>query len=188
MTLTRFVDGQILFKEGDASDGVFRLLSGSVDVVRELDGDIVLLGTVGVGELIGEMGVVESRPRSATVRATSEVEAEFLKPTEFLDQIASSPQAARELIRRLSQRLREADDRIVTLSVRSGSHSGVPSLSTGRRPTTNGRSLSSSGVGNWCCNHTFLAEKYTPIDDGTTVSSSAGFRFPRVRLLGLSSL
>jgi len=113
MTLTRFAEGQILFKEGDASDGVFRLLSGSVDVVRELDGDLVLLGTVGAGQFIGEMGVVENRPRSATVRATSEVEAEFLKPTEFLDQITSSPQAARELIRRLSQRLREADDRIV---------------------------------------------------------------------------
>src|ERR1700730_9405814 len=39
-------------------------------------------------------------------------EVEFLTPTEFLDQIAGSPQAARELIQRLSQRLREADDRI----------------------------------------------------------------------------
>ena len=45
MTFTRFAEGQILFKEGDASDGVFRLLSGSVDVVRELHGDLVLLGT-----------------------------------------------------------------------------------------------------------------------------------------------
>jgi thioesterase domain-containing protein len=48
-----------------------------------------------------------------TARAASEVEAEILTPTEFFDQIASSPPAARELIRRLSQRLREADDRIV---------------------------------------------------------------------------
>src|SRR5580693_3601781 len=40
-------------------------------------------------------------------------EVEFLTPTEFLDQIAGSPRTARELIQRLSQRLREADDRIV---------------------------------------------------------------------------
>jgi hypothetical protein len=59
------------------------------------------------------MGVVENRPRSATARAASEVEVEILTPTEFLDQIAGSPQAARELIQRLSQRLREANDRIV---------------------------------------------------------------------------
>ena len=120
MTRTHFAEGQILFKEGDRSDGVFRLVGGTVDVVRELGGDLILLGTVGAGQFIGEMGVVESRPRSATVRAASEGEAEFLNPTEFLDQIASSPQAARELIQRLSQRLREADDRIVKDESRSG--------------------------------------------------------------------
>jgi CRP/FNR family transcriptional regulator, cyclic AMP receptor protein len=113
MTRTHFAEGQILFREGDPSDGVFRLLSGTVDVFRELDGDPIRLGTVGAGQFIGEMGVVENRPRSATARATSEVEVEFLNPTEFLDQIAGSPRTARELIQRLSQRLREADDRIV---------------------------------------------------------------------------
>jgi CRP/FNR family transcriptional regulator, cyclic AMP receptor protein len=113
MTRTQFAEGQILFREGDSSDGVFRLLSGTVDVFRELDGDPIRLGTVGAGQFIGEMGVVENRPRSATARATSEVEVEFLDPTEFLDQIAGSPRTARELIQRLSQRLREADDRIV---------------------------------------------------------------------------
>jgi hypothetical protein len=66
------------------------------------------------------MGVVENRPRSATARAASEVEVEILTPTEFLDQIARSPQAARELIQRLSQRLRQADDRIVDDERRSG--------------------------------------------------------------------
>ena len=66
------------------------------------------------------MGVVENRPRSATARAVSVVEVEILTPTEFLDQIASSPATARELIRRLCQRLREADNRIVNDERRSG--------------------------------------------------------------------
>ena len=120
MTRTNFAQGQMLFREGDPSDGVFLILSGSVDVFREVDNDLILLGTVGAGQFIGEMGVVENRPRSATVRAAGEVEAEFLNPTEFLDQIAGSPPAARELIRRLSQRLREADDRIVKDERQSG--------------------------------------------------------------------
>src|SRR5262249_50452782 len=120
MTCTHFAKEQVLFREGDPADSVFRLLSGAVDILRELDGDPVLLGTVGAGQFIGEMGVVESRPRSATARASSEVEVEILTPTEFLDQIARSPRAARELIQRLSQRLREADDRIVNDERRSG--------------------------------------------------------------------
>ena len=60
----------------------------------------------------GMTGVVENcRWRTATARA-SEVAVEILTPTEFLDQIAASPRAAHEMIQRLSQRLREADDRI----------------------------------------------------------------------------
>jgi CRP/FNR family cyclic AMP-dependent transcriptional regulator len=120
MTRTHFTEGQILFREGDPADGVFRLISGTVDVLRELDGDPILLGTVGPGQFIGEMGVVENRRRSATVRAASEVEVEFLTPTEFVDEIAGSPRTARELIQRLSQRLREADERIVNDERRSG--------------------------------------------------------------------
>jgi len=120
MTCTHFAKEQVLFREGEPADSVFRLLSGSVDIFRELEGDPILLGTVGAGQFIGEMGVVENRPRSATARAASEVEVEIFTPTEFLDHIASSPRAARELIERLSQRLREADDRIVNDERRSG--------------------------------------------------------------------
>jgi CRP-like cAMP-binding protein len=62
MTRTRFAEGQVLFREGDSADSVFRLLSGAVDILREVDDDSILLGTVGAGQLIGEMGVVENRP------------------------------------------------------------------------------------------------------------------------------
>ena len=120
MSRSHFAEGQILFREGDPPDGVFRLLSGTIDVLRELDGDPILLGSVGPVQFIGEMGVLENRPRSATARAASEVEVEFLTPTEFLEQIANSPRAARDLIQRLCQRLREADDRIVNDERRSG--------------------------------------------------------------------
>ena len=66
------------------------------------------------------MGVVENRPRNATARAASEIEVEILTPIQFFDQITGSPRAVRELIQRLSRRLREADDRIVNDERRSG--------------------------------------------------------------------
>ena len=74
MTCTLFAKEEVLFREGDPADSVFRLLSGSVEILRELDGDRILLGTVGAGQFIGEMGVVENRRRSATARAASAVE------------------------------------------------------------------------------------------------------------------
>jgi CRP/FNR family transcriptional regulator, cyclic AMP receptor protein len=120
MNRANFAKGKVLFREGDPADSVFRLLSGAVDILRELDGDPILLGTVGAGQFIGEMGVVEDRPRNATARTASEVEIEILTPTEFFDQISGAPLAVRELIERLSRRLRAADDRIVKDERRSG--------------------------------------------------------------------
>src|SRR5260370_13173987 len=102
MTCTHFAEGQVLFREGDPADSVFRLLSGAVDILRELDGDPILLGTVGSGQFIGEMGVVENRPRNATASAASPAEADILTPTELLDQIARSPPAARDLLHLLT--------------------------------------------------------------------------------------
>jgi CRP-like cAMP-binding protein len=53
MNRTHFAEGEVLFKEGDPSDYVFRLVTGAVEIFRELDGERILLGTVGAGEFIG---------------------------------------------------------------------------------------------------------------------------------------
>jgi CRP/FNR family transcriptional regulator, cyclic AMP receptor protein len=125
MNRAHYAEGQVLFREGDPADSVFHLLSGAVDILRDLDGDPILLGTIGAGQFIGEMGIVENRPRNATARAASEVEVEILTPNEFFDQITGSPRVVRELIQRLSRRLREADDRIVNDERRSGELRGT---------------------------------------------------------------
>ena len=136
MASKHFTEGEVLFKEGERPDHVFRLISGAVEIFRELDGDRIRLGTVGAGPVHRGDGCCGKSSRSATARAASEVEVEILTPTEFLDQIARSPRAARELIRRLSQRLREADDRIVNDERRSGrgreTRKGADSLTAGR--------------------------------------------------------
>src|SRR5438046_9688055 len=109
MTCTHFAEGQVLFREGDPADSVFRLLSGAVDILRDLDGDPILLGTVGAGQFIGEMGVVENHPRSATARAASEVEVEILTQTELLDQLDGSTRTDREMILSLIRRQSDAN-------------------------------------------------------------------------------
>ena len=62
MTCTHFAKEQVLFREGEPADSVFRLLSGSVDIFRELDGDPILLGTVGAGQFIGEWALWKTGP------------------------------------------------------------------------------------------------------------------------------
>jgi hypothetical protein len=171
MTRTHFSEGQVLFSEGELSDSVFRLLSGFVEVVRELDGDPILLGTVGAGQFIGEMGVIENRRRSATVRAASEIEVEILTPSEFLHQIVLSPRAARELIQRLSERLREADDRIVDDERRTGR---VQGSSTGADSLMVDLTVKSAYLA--AQNPWLQHQLHTPIRVGDLPSSLAGDR------------
>jgi CRP/FNR family transcriptional regulator, cyclic AMP receptor protein len=60
-------DGQILMKQGDYSVELIAIEEGSADVIR--DGERI--ASLGKGDLIGEMGLFERRPRNADVIATS---------------------------------------------------------------------------------------------------------------------
>jgi hypothetical protein len=100
----------VLFRQGDPSDHVILILSGSADVLRETGDDSIVLGTVHAGEFVGEMGVLEGRPRSATVRATESVEAEMIERQGFLDRVSTEPDLARKLLLRMSARLRDVED------------------------------------------------------------------------------
>lgn len=108
-----FRAGEILFSEGDPADHVLRIASGTVQIRRALDGASVLLGTVGAGEFLGEMGVLEDQPRSATASAVTEVEAEVWPGLEFLQRVSSEPSTAYDLLLRLSARLRDVEDQLM---------------------------------------------------------------------------
>lgn len=111
-TLAAFKKGDVLFRQGDASGHVLRVRSGEIEILREVGAASVLLGHVREGEWLGEMGVIEGRCRSATARAAGDVEAEILPAQEFLERVSSEPALARELILRLSIRLRTLADKI----------------------------------------------------------------------------
>jgi len=111
-TLSQFKKGDLLLRQGDASDRVLRVRSGEIEVLREVGATSVLLGHVRDGEWLGEMGVIEGRSRSATARAVTDGEAEVLTARQFLERVSSDPALARDLILRLSMRLRRIEDKI----------------------------------------------------------------------------
>jgi len=111
-TLTRFKKGDFLFHQGDASDRVLLIHSGEVEIWRNVGSDSVLLGHARDGEWVGEMGVIEGRTRSALARASEDGEAEVLTAHQFLERVSNDPVLARDLILRLSVRLRDIEDKI----------------------------------------------------------------------------
>ncbi len=65
--------GEVLFTRGDASDLVYRVEDGEIEVLRPLEDDAgeqeVRVATMAAGRIVGEMGPLFGLPRSATIRA-----------------------------------------------------------------------------------------------------------------------
>ncbi len=64
---TSVAEGQILMKQGDYSTELIAIQEGTADVIQ--DGKTI--ASLGEGDLIGEMGLLEREPRNADVIATS---------------------------------------------------------------------------------------------------------------------
>lgn len=107
--------GEVIFQEGSTSDTVAYLLTGRVEVLKNTDGDEVVLGEVGAGEFVGEMGVLEGRPRGATVRARSDVRLRLMTESEFNDRLGKEPETALQIVLRLSERLRSVNARLAEM-------------------------------------------------------------------------
>jgi CRP/FNR family transcriptional regulator, cyclic AMP receptor protein len=107
--------GDVLFREGDPSDFACLILEGVVEVRRDVGDESVLLGELTVGDMVGEMGVLENQPRSAGVTAQSDVEVEVISADKFIDRVAGAPDAARRLLTRQSSRVRTLTEEVSRL-------------------------------------------------------------------------
>ncbi|WP_413206604.1 Crp/Fnr family transcriptional regulator [Rhodospirillum sp. A1_3_36] len=68
-----FADGAVLFREGDSPDCVYMVESGLVDIIiRRPDGGRTVIGTIGKGEMFGEMALIDNEPRMATAEVSME--------------------------------------------------------------------------------------------------------------------
>jgi CRP/FNR family transcriptional regulator, cyclic AMP receptor protein len=100
-------DGTLLIEQGTLPYDVFVLEEGTVEVTR--DGESV--ATLGAGEVVGEIALLNPQRRTASVRATSRVRAVVLR-TDDLDVIAEEmPEVMRQLRAIAERRLRELEAR-----------------------------------------------------------------------------
>lgn len=113
-----FNPGSVLLSQGEQGVGLFILTKGTVRITQKnsTDGAEVVVGTAGVGDVIGEMALLDDLPRSATVTAVDEVGVLLLPLWEFrriLRRILSSdPDVGLNLMAVLSRRLRKAEQRV----------------------------------------------------------------------------
>lgn len=108
----RFATGQMLLRQGDPSDCMHVILSGRVTLERTHPHMLerVTLAELGPGEVVGEMGLLDGEPRSATVVAIAPTETIELDAVLLNDILRQYPQVSSKLLRILSQRLRSTNE------------------------------------------------------------------------------
>jgi serine phosphatase RsbU (regulator of sigma subunit) len=104
-----FQPGQIILEESSTGREIYLILEGEVEVVKGHDAEEMMLARRGPGDLLGEMALLEERPRFASIRA--------LEPTRLLEfpertmrtSLAQQPDLLYRTVQVLSARLRESD-------------------------------------------------------------------------------
>lgn len=92
----RFMPGEALCEEGRPAASCFFVVTGDVEISRNTPDGPRVIAIQGAGAIVGQMSLVERRPRTATVRAMSEVTTlEFSRDVFDALLAASSPFAIR---------------------------------------------------------------------------------------------
>jgi signal transduction histidine kinase len=106
--------GQILFREGDRADQFFILMEGEVEVWKNFgSADADLLTVHGPGKPFGEMALVDSLPRYATLKARDAVKTLVIYEEEFMRLISENSSVALAVIRSLSAMVRRSNDTLL---------------------------------------------------------------------------
>jgi len=113
----QFEPGQIVFREGDASDTCYIVRSGRARAVREHAGGRTLtLATFGPGEFFGELALFEDERRSATVEAIELTDVVAVLGPDMRRLMVEHPGISARLVIALGRRLRETNERLTRQS------------------------------------------------------------------------
>lgn len=105
-----FLRGQLLLKQGAASNVMYVIRDGAVRVTRQADGNTMALGVVGPGGIVGEIGLLDGLPRTATVTAVETTAVLELDADLVVEVMLGSRGTALTLLRMMSQRLRTMEE------------------------------------------------------------------------------
>ena len=108
----RLEAGEVLFREGDFADAAYFVVGGRLMVLAaSSDGSDELIAELGRGEVVGELGLLDRAPRSATVRAVRDTTLAAFSTTMFEELVATSPQMMLNVTRGILTRLRKPAQR-----------------------------------------------------------------------------
>ena len=105
----RLKAGEELFPEGSIGDQAYIIKDGQLEILKSSAGRTVLLAVRGSGDVIGEMSLLESSPRFATVKAKTDALLLAISHKQLEMLMESSPSAARAMLYTVTSRFRSSE-------------------------------------------------------------------------------
>lgn len=98
---TRLEAGQQLFAQGDDADAAYIVVTGRLRLTAEHEGVETLDLSIGRGDIVGELGIIDQAPRSATARATRDSTLARLSVDAFATLTAKHPSLMLQVFRKV---------------------------------------------------------------------------------------
>lgn len=116
-----FPKGAVLFREGDSGKEMYVVQSGRIAISKKVRDLEKVLATLGPGEFFGEMAIISNKPRTATATVAEDARCLVIDPRTFEAMVRSNSEVAVRMIKKLANRLEEADAQIENLLLRDAS-------------------------------------------------------------------
>ncbi|MGA9521796.1 MAG: Crp/Fnr family transcriptional regulator [Myxococcaceae bacterium] len=107
--------GTVLFREGDPGKEMYVLQSGKIAISKRVREVEKVLATLGPGEFFGEMAIISNKPRNATATVSEDARLLVIDPKTFESMLRGNAEIAIRMIKKLADRLSEADAQIENL-------------------------------------------------------------------------
>ncbi len=101
-----FAPGAVVFREGTIGDTAYIVERGSLDVTVTRLGETIKLATLGAGEIVGEMALIDDLPRSATVTAMTETSVMVIRREQIQNRLRNADVITGALLRLTLNRFR----------------------------------------------------------------------------------
>jgi CRP-like cAMP-binding protein len=107
--------GDVLFREGERGEEMYVIQSGLVQILKRVGADERPLATLGRGEFLGEMAILNDKPRTATAVVLEDAKCLVIDAATLEQMISSNTEIALRLVKKLARRLDSADEMIQIL-------------------------------------------------------------------------
>lgn len=107
--------GDVLFREGDSGEVMFVIQAGAVRISKAIGGVDKMLAVLGPGEFLGEMAILNGKPRTATATVVEPMRCLVIEAKTLEQMVARNAEIALRLIKKLAKRLDSADSLVEIL-------------------------------------------------------------------------